>query len=73
MHPLPDPEHPLKTQHNPDFCLRDLRLSENYHPRFYIAFMEFWVAPPEDGDGGNAGEMVRRTSLPWIGWGVWVV
>ena len=41
MHPLPDPLGPLKTQYNPleplpgppDFGLRDLWLSESYHPR----------------------------------------
>ena len=40
MHPLDDPRDPLKTQYNPlkfllgrlDFGLRDLWLSESYHP-----------------------------------------
>ena len=41
MHPLEDPRDPLKAQYNtlktllgpPDFGLRDLWLSESYHPR----------------------------------------
>ena len=46
MHPLEDPQDPLKTQYNPlksllgppDFGLQDLWLSESYHPR--------WALPP---------------------------
>ena len=42
MHPLEDPQGPLKTQYNPlksllgppDFGLQDLWLSASYHPRW---------------------------------------
>ena len=47
LHP-PDPLSPLKTQYNPlkpllgppDFGLRDLRLSESYHPRLCEELLE---------------------------------
>jgi hypothetical protein len=56
LHPLEDPRDPLKTQYNPlktllgppDFGLRNLRLSESYHSRYYVfaeafaGFLEFF-------------------------------